>query len=168
MQFEDICKENYARIYNYILAKTGSKEAAEDITQEVFLIAYKDKKFLHHEKPVGYLYVTAKNLVMDYYRQVKKVEYLNEFEMESEYQDVFEQICYEKDRVIDEDIYKTIILQQLSESERKLYCDYYIQKKTMKEIAMELGINEASIRMKFVRIRKRVKKIVSQLELGEF
>lgn len=30
MQFEEICRENYARIYNYILAKTGEKEAAEE------------------------------------------------------------------------------------------------------------------------------------------
>ena len=30
MSFEKICRGNYARIYNYILAKTGKKEAAED------------------------------------------------------------------------------------------------------------------------------------------
>lgn len=30
MEFEEICRENYARIYNYILAKTGEKETAEN------------------------------------------------------------------------------------------------------------------------------------------
>ena len=40
MQFEEICRENYARIYNYILAKTADRETAEDITQDVFFIAF--------------------------------------------------------------------------------------------------------------------------------
>lgn len=32
MQFEDICRESYSPIYNYILAKTQNIWAAEDIT----------------------------------------------------------------------------------------------------------------------------------------
>ena len=72
MEFEEICRENYARIYNYILAKTGKKEAAEDIAQDVFLIALrKGDAFLHHEKPVAFLYVTARNLILEYYKKTK-------------------------------------------------------------------------------------------------
>lgn len=169
MQFEDICKDNYVKIYNYVLAKTGSKETAEDVTQEVFLIACRNKKrLLHHEKPLAFLYVTAKNLVMEYFRQSKKVDISNEIEPKSNCRDVFEQLCYEKDQLIDENSYRNKIIQELSEQERTLYQEYYINKKTMKIIAEEWGISEVAIRMKYVRIRKKVQRIVAGLKLGDF
>ena len=73
MQFEEICRDNYARIHNYILAKTGNREAAEDITQDVFFIAWqKGETFLSHEKPIAFLYATAANLVLEYYKKTGK------------------------------------------------------------------------------------------------
>lgn len=168
MQFEDICKENYAKIYNFILAKTGNKEAAEDITQDVFLIAYKKgKKFLKHEKPVAFLYVTAKNLVSQYFKQSAKYN-LQDVEIESDSRDVFEEICKEKASSFDESLYQEQVLLELTESERSLYREHYVDKKPMKVIAKELGISEPAIRMKYVRIRKKVQNIVVQLKLDDF
>ena len=46
------------------ILSTNSKEQAQDITQEIFLIAYeKGKDFLEHEKTLAFLYTTARNLV---------------------------------------------------------------------------------------------------------
>lgn len=73
MQFEEICRENYARIYNYILAQTAESEMAKHITQDVFFIAFQKKEaFLLHEKPVAFLYTTARNLILDYYKRTKE------------------------------------------------------------------------------------------------
>ena len=41
MTFEQICKENYSRIFKYIYAITCDRECAENLTQEVFYIALK-------------------------------------------------------------------------------------------------------------------------------
>jgi len=32
--FEELCQENYSRIYKYIFSMTGSKESTEDLIQE--------------------------------------------------------------------------------------------------------------------------------------
>ena len=119
MPFEEICRENYARIYNYILAKTGKKEAAEDITQDVFLIAFqKGDKFLCHEKPIAFLYTTAKNLVLEYYKKSRTNEVeLLESEQAAFEKDAYEELCSMKSGNINEADYrnkKLIILLLLS------------------------------------------------------
>ena len=74
MKFEDLCRETYPKIYNYILARTKSREISEDITQEVFLIAYrKGDDFLSHENPMAFLYVSAKNLLFEHFREKAKL-----------------------------------------------------------------------------------------------
>lgn len=169
MYFEDICRENYPKIYNYILARTRNKEAAEDITQEVFLIAYrKGEDFLSHQNPTAFLYVSAKNLLFDYFRESAKSAPWEEEEIEDAKGDVFEQIRLNHIRSIDEAIYLNRVLGSLTEKERKLYELYYVLKKPMKTIAGELHLNETALRMKYVRLRKKVKRIVADLDLDAF
>lgn len=168
MRFEDVCSENYAKIYNFILAKTGKKEVAEDITQDVFLIAYKKgKKFLEHEKPVAFLYVTARNLISQYFKQSAKFNF-QEIEIESSSKDVFEEICKERAYSFDESLYQERVLLELTKSERDLYREYYVDKNPMKVIAKKLEMSEPAVRMKYMRIRKKVQNIVAQLKLDDF
>lgn len=169
MQFENICRENYPKIYNYILARTKSREAAEDITQEVFLIAYKKGEyFLSHENPVAFLYLSAKNLLFDYFRESAKAAPLKEQEIEDVSGDVFEKICINHIDSIDEDFYLKQVLDSLNEKERSLYELYYIFKKPMKTIAKDMHLNEAALRMKYVRLRKKIRHIVADLNLDSF
>lgn len=73
--FEILCRENYARIYNYIYAMTKDAFLSEDLVQDVFLIAYrKGEAFLQHEKPEAFLYRTAKNKVLEAMRQNQMLE----------------------------------------------------------------------------------------------
>lgn len=168
-KFEDLCKEHYAKIYNYVLAKTANREAAEDITQEVFFIACRSgTDFLQHEKPLAFLYVTAKNLAFEYFRQLKKVTPYKQSETADGNTDIFEQLCKEKTETIDEDLYKEQVLQALSPSEQRLYQKYYIDKMSMSEIAREFGMKETAIRMKYVRIRKKVRNTIAGLGLDDF
>lgn len=178
MQFEDICRENYARIYNYILAKTGEKETAEDITQDVFLIALRrGDSFLHHEKPAAFLYVTARNLVLEYYKKTKETP-LRDAALDDTHRiasaqsasgrDPFEELCLLQSASVNEEYYRKQVLGQLKPKERDLYRKYYIEKKPMKLIAREFRISETALRMKYVRIRKKVKKIAAGLRLDEF
>lgn len=170
MPFEEICRENYARIYNYILAKTGKKEAAEDITQDVFLIAFqKGDSFLSHEKPIAFLYTTAKNLVLEYYKKSRTNETeLVESELTAFEKDAYEELCLMKSDSVNEIYYRKQVLQKLKPKERELYSKYYIEKKPMCVIAGELHMSEPAIRMKYVRIRKKVRKIVADLKLDDF
>jgi len=172
MQFEEICSENYARIYNYILAKTGEKETAEDITQDVFLIALqKGDAFLHHEKPIAFLYTTAGNLVLEHYKRNKKAHAketaLEEAKTASFEKDAYETLCSRKSDSVNETLYRKQALRKLKPGEQDFYQKYYIDKKPMKAIAAELRMSEAAVRMKYVRIRKKMRKIVAELKLDD-
>lgn len=173
MQFEDICRDNYARIYNYILAKTGVKEAAEDITQDVFLIAWqKGDAFLRHEKPVAFLYTTAANLVLAYFREARKSAAKEKAYEESKAsatgRDAFEELCLHRSDSVREESCLKQVLSGLKPKERDLYRKYYIEKKPMKTIAREFQMSETAIRMKYVRIRKKVQRIVADMRLDDF
>ena len=149
MEFEEICRENYARIYNYILAKTGKKEAAEDIAQDVFLIALrKGDAFLHHEKLV----------------EAGRLSY----EKSAFGKDAFEELCRLHSAAVNEEDYRIQILRKLKPKERDLYQKYYLDKKLMKTIAQEFHMSETAMRMKYVRLRRKVQRIAAGLKLDEF
>lgn len=168
MEFEEICRKSYAKIYNYILARTGQKEAAEDLVQDVFFIALKKgDAFLAHEKPIAFLYATAKRLILYYYRQSAKIHYKDIAE-ESSAKDAFEELCANRDLLIDESLYQKRLLLALTKSEQDLYKAYYVKKTPMKTIARDLGVSEAAVRMKYVRIRKKVRQMIAQLKLNDF
>lgn len=168
--FSKLCEENYARIYKYIWCMLNNKSQAEDITQEVFLIAFeKGKAFLGHEKPEAFLYKTAKNLVYEKLREQKR-EGLVELDENSEIsdeKDVFDTICTNKDKAIEEEAYIDMILGQISKKDYDFYRDYYIKHKPMKEIAKEYNMSEVAVRMKYVRLRRQITKIIKNLKLGE-
>lgn len=71
--FHNFCKENYEQIFKYILVMIHDKSTAEDIVQEVFLIAYEKKKILFsYENKRAFLYKVSKNLTNEYIRKNQK------------------------------------------------------------------------------------------------
>ena len=73
--FTLIYQEYVRPIYRYAYVRVGGHaEQAEDLTQEVFLKALNSIGRYHYDgKPFGsWLFRIAHNLVIDYYRQVKK------------------------------------------------------------------------------------------------
>lgn len=173
MNFEEICLENYARIYNYILAKTANRETAEDLTQDVFLIAFqKGEAFLSHEKPVAFLYATARNLVLDHFKKAREVPAreapLEDFEVLPPCRDAFEELCLQKSDSVNAEDYRKQVLRKLKPKERDFYRKYYVDKKPMKQIAREFQTSEAAVRMKYMRIRRKVQRIAAELKLDEF
>lgn len=173
MQFEEICRENYARIYNYILAKTGVKEAAEDITQDVFLIAWqKGDIFLCHEKPIAFLYTTAANLVLEYHKKTGKTTSremaFDDAKTAVNSHDAFEELCLLRSAGVNEALYRKQVLSGLKPKERDLYRKYYIEKKPMKDIAEQFRMSETAVRMKYVRLRRKVRRLIENLHLDDF
>ena len=167
--FDVFVRKYYKDILNYCTYHYPDREYARDITQEVFLIAYrKGDDFLSHENPMAFLYVSAKNLLFEHFREKAKLAPLEEWEIEDSRGDIFEQLRINHVRSIDEDIYFNRVLSSLSKRERKLYELYYVLKKPMKAIAKELHLSEPALRMKYVRLRKKVRRIVADLDLDAF
>ena len=73
-----------------------------------------------------------------------------------------------KDEKIQEEDYIDEVISSISEEKQKLYRMYYIEGKTHKEIAARLGVSEVSLRMKYVRLRREIKQIVSEIAKKNF
>ncbi|WP_455543423.1 RNA polymerase sigma factor [Intestinibacter sp.] len=164
--FHDLCKENYEKIFKYILIMIHDKNIAEDIVQEVFLIAYEKKKIIFsYENKSAFLYKVSKNLTNEYLRKNKKCKILelNENNIVDD-EDLCDLIYHEKDKKIDEQQYIDKVINELPKDKQELYQLYYIDKIPMKDIAKELDLNETTIRMRFVRLRKDIKNKVKNIK----
>lgn len=145
------------------------KSQAEDITQEVFVIAFQKKDaFLKHGNPEAFLYRTAKNLVLQYNRQEikEKKTQLKEFMEPASEGDLLDALFRQQDRNIEEENYVSVVINSLSEDKKQLYMDYYVEHKSMEVIAEERGIRYPALRMKYVRLRRELKEVVEKLQLN--
>lgn len=164
--FHNLCKENYKQIFKYILVMIHDKSVAEDIVQEVFLIAYEKRTVIFsYENKRAFLYKVSKNLTNEYIRknQKCKIVELNENNIVDE-EDLCDLICHKEDEKIDEQKYIADVIDELPEDKKELYHLYYIDKVPMKNIAKELNLNEATLRMRFVRLRKDIKNKVKNIK----
>ncbi len=170
-KFEKLCKEYYEKILHYLFFSLGNETMAKDCTQEVFLLAFqKIDKLSHHPNPGGFLFQTAKILC----KKAKRESFLRLLKEESADEiakgipDINSDITFALDKEINEDEYIDNVLSHLSDEKLKLYNLYYISKKTMGEIAEILGLEETAVRMRFVRLRREIKGIVSEVAKQEF
>jgi RNA polymerase sigma-70 factor (ECF subfamily) len=78
VEFSSLYDNNVEKIYRFSLLKVGSKEAAEEITSETFLKAWKFFKkqgtINRVENTQAFLYKIAGNIVIDYYRKSAKIK----------------------------------------------------------------------------------------------
>lgn len=165
-QFEELCQAYYEKIYQYVWVSTKNKEQTEDIVQDVFVIAYqKGNDFLQHEKPLAFLYTTARNLVYESFRQQNKCIPMEIFEhtLVSPEEDVVEYIWKKENQNVNVEPYAREIIRSLSEEKQQLYTLYYVEHKTMKEIARLYHTSEVTIRMRYVRLRKEIKTLAKKI-----
>ena len=73
-EIDQVIQKNYMSIYKYCYYHVGNSNAAQDITQEVFLKFLKHiDRYKEYGKLRNYLYVIAKNCIRDYLRKAKQV-----------------------------------------------------------------------------------------------
>lgn len=85
--FSELYDLYFQKIYKFTFYRVGHKETAEDITEEVFLKAYKSLSGLKNDSLFeSWLYQIARNKVIDYYRSKKIVVAIDELENTLEYE----------------------------------------------------------------------------------
>lgn len=167
--FQTICSENYTRIYRYVYIMTKDQTSAEDITQEVFLTAYKKgNAFLQHPSPEGFLCKTAKYITYDSIRNNARrmEEPLDENRAVAE-GDLLDELYSLKSMAFDESQLIPKVLNALTTEERELYHLFYVERHSIKEIAESLHLGESAVKMRYFRLRHKIKKIVSDLNLDD-
>lgn len=76
-EFSKIYDQNIDKIYRFIFLKVSSQEVAQDLASETFLRTwekFKNERNSPIENPRAFLYQTARNLVIDHYREKGKFQ----------------------------------------------------------------------------------------------
>ncbi|MBV9349189.1 MAG: RNA polymerase sigma factor [Patescibacteria group bacterium] len=144
--FSLIYTDYYSPIYKYIYTRTGSKEQAEDLTQEVFLKAYRSIKSFRitDASPLAYFYTIARNAVIDFRRKQSIVKVQNLEIIEA----VGDESPNAEDRAIREEQWEYVqeCLQRLTEDQQEIITLKFMSGLTNKEISAMTGKSEMAIR----------------------
>ncbi len=147
--------DNYVeKIYRFIYFRTADKETAQDLTTSVFMNVFNylsQGQVIENFRP--FLYRTARNLLVDFYRNKDKA-FIPLEEVESEAKsDLTEKI--ERDLEI-ENIKKH--LSSLADNYQEIIILRLFEDLSFKEIAQITGDKEGNLRVKFHRGLKELKK----------
>ncbi|MGB3607453.1 MAG: sigma-70 family RNA polymerase sigma factor [Psychroserpens sp.] len=153
--------ENYAKIERLVLKNSGSQEHAKDIYQDAFISMWnsiRNGAFVPQNDTAlqGYLYQIAKNKWMDVLRskRFKTTQSLSEerelyLKQEEEQDDGYEQKL-------------TIAMKafmNLGQPCKDLLRTFYFEKKSLRDMATELNLEESSVRNKKYRCMEKLRQI---------
>lgn len=71
--FLEIYRAFYGKVFTFVLSLVRSKANAQDITQNIFMKLWKNRKKLEHINSMDdYLFILSKNACMDYFRKASR------------------------------------------------------------------------------------------------
>ncbi len=163
---EKIVEKYYSDIRSFCLSRAGlSTDAADDITQDVFLLLQEKHKTLEDTNIRAWLYSVAANKLMEFYREKTKFSnYLSINDNEAVEQMLY--ISFEQCIPVDFseiESYKEHILKSLTPTEAELYEKIYIFEKSYRKIGEELGLSENAVNIRALRLRNKIKKTVNEM-----
>ncbi len=140
---EAIYRENYTMIQSFILNNSGSVDEARDIFQEAMVVLYeksKDTTFSLNCKIKTYVYSVCRRLWLKRLQQLNR--YNTQVESIEEVVPVEEEIGEHEKRNADF-LLMEHALGKIGEPCKSLLDAYYLQKKSMQDIAEEFGYTNA-------------------------
>lgn len=154
--------ENYSKVLQYVLQNNGSEEQAKDIYQEAFIAVWRNIqtgkfKIVENKSINAYLFQIAKYKWLDHLRSsaIKKTSGLNndhENMMTFEYSN---DIDIERLTLVKENFKK------LGNNCKALLSKFYYRKQSLKEIAGELNITEATAKNNKYRCMERLRAMIN-------
>ncbi|MAP55436.1 sigma-70 family RNA polymerase sigma factor [Altibacter sp.] len=159
-------QENFRKVELFILKNNGTMPYAKDIYQEAFITVWKnirnDRFTPENETAIqGYLYQIAKNKWLDYLRSghYKKTVALQSLHSASQ-EEAPPEIQPREDQA--EPVLRNALdsFNAMGTSCKQLLIQFYFEKKSMREIADSLKIDEASARNKKYRCMQKLRSLV--------
>ena len=152
--FEDLFRENYESIRNFIYYKTGDIDLAEDISQDVFIKVWKKRNDIIKEKVKYLCYTIANNLSLNYIKHLKIVyNFKNAFIERHEFESP-EHLLIQKEF----DLKLQNAIADLPEKQRTVFLMNRIDKLTYNEIALRLGLSVKAIEKRMSQALKELNK----------
>jgi len=163
--------DNYKKIETLVLKNSGTAEHAKDIFQEAFIAVWKNvksNKFLPESNNAinGYLYTIAKNKWMDYLRSPAHKKRVSYQPMHEPSAGLY--VAEEGSEAKDREERHTVAMkafEELGEACKSLLTKFYFEKKSMKEIAIELQLDSASTRNKKYRCMKALRELAHEMNV---
>lgn len=157
---------NYPKIESLVLSNSGTKEDAKDIYQDAFIAVWnniKNNTFIPTNESAiqGYLFTIAKNKWLDIVKssRFKKTKFnAIDFVLNNKSEDVndLNQDDSENKKLsLAMDAFKT-----LGQPCKQLLTTFYFEKKSLRDIASDLSIDEASVRNKKYRCMEKLRTLV--------
>lgn len=170
LAFHRLVDQFQPEIYRMIYYRTRSQMDAEDLTQDVFLQAYKNIGRLDSPKVFrSWLYRIAVNRVRDFYRR-KKFKSMFGF-VSTEDEDFHETeemaVAPEADESLTrKDFWRRVeqILTRLSRMEREVFTLRFLDQLSINEISTTLKKNESTVKTHLYRALNKVKTMAGDLD----
>ncbi len=163
----------YDRIYAYIWRHVCVDEDAYDLTQDVFLAFIGAYEKIDRTKAKQWLYSTAHNIVVDYYKRNRKerefTEQLDGIDIGDSDKSIEEALFYEDPMGLgemseEEELeYKKKVLDSLSEEEKMLYVDVCVERRKIRELTQKYGVSEVALHKRSVRMKHKLRRLVKLL-----
>ena len=130
-------------VYNFIFALTDSYETAEDITHDVFICIWENRKKLEPDQGIRrYLFAVAKHLAMRYFRQKKNENNYIEYRGLQSMEDIpSDELLFvkEADTLID------TAISRMPRIRKQIFKMYYEEELSYDQISDMLGMNKATV-----------------------
>ena len=158
--FGQIYDQYVDKIYRFIFFKVSSQEIAEDLCSETFIRGWQSFKENNKEikNPQAFLYKIARNLIIDYYREKSKVQFVSADSISIDDPET----NLEKQSLDRSDI-ETIrmALADLKDDYREIIILHYINDLSIPEVAETMGKTEGAVR---VQLHRAIKSLRNQIE----
>lgn len=159
LDIEKMLQDFRGYVYKIIENNAGeslSYEDKEEIMSDVFLTVWHNKEKIDNKRPLKYYMAgIAKNLISNKLRQQKK------YNKQIEFKDIELQDLEEIDMVCERNQILKVISEELNNMKPRdyeVFAKYYYYSKSIREIAIELGMSETNVSVRLYRIKKKLKK----------
>jgi len=163
--FDEVYKENFKVIYNFVYIRVLHRETAEDITSQAFLNAFSHFDSFDSERGNvrTWLCGIARNAVADHFRKFTNTH-------EDPTDELPESPVFDDPAVLKESINREVatVLKLLRPEERELLTMRYVLELNFKEIGDILGISQASATERHRRLIAKCRKIEEGKSLSDF
>ncbi|MBP9686893.1 MAG: sigma-70 family RNA polymerase sigma factor [Candidatus Doudnabacteria bacterium] len=154
-----IYDEYFERIFRFIYFRTSHTETAEDLTEEVFIKAFRSLSRMDGgaEKLQAWLFQIARNAVIDHYRSKKPTTDIAEVEQELSYtSSIVDELSLETEQ-------KALLgaVDKLPFDQAQVIRLRFLEELDISEIAVQLNRSEGNIRIIQFRALKRLRSILT-------
>ncbi|MBW2412387.1 MAG: RNA polymerase sigma factor [Deltaproteobacteria bacterium] len=169
--FEALMQNYYSRVLNFIYRFVGSKESAEDLTQEVFLRVYKyGPRYKPKSKFQTWLYTIAKNISLNELRRNRDFTASVDEPATTGNEDVQKQIADPQGSATDQELIlkeRAMVIRQaineLPENQRLAVILRRYDNFSYAEIAKTIGVSDKAVKALLSRARINLRRRLSRL-----